>query len=216
MNRNIASQSVSQELWFAVRVKSRCEKLIANMARDKGFEEFLPLYQCRRHWSDRLKLVEVPLFPGYIFCRIKPERRLPLLTIPGVLHFVGIGKVPIPVDDAEIAAIQAALRSGLSAEPCAFLEAGQRVRLKNGPLAGLEGIIVGDSKEHRIVVSITLLKRSISVAIERHWAKPLKESGGTRAIPIRLIRASMTAPKSKVPKGSILPLPELVEPEARA
>ena len=91
------------------------------MASNKGFEEFLPVYQCRRRWSDRLKEVEFPLFPGYVFCRLNPQYRLPLLTIPGVLHFVGIGKTPVPLEDAEITAIQAAVRSGLSTEPWPFL-----------------------------------------------------------------------------------------------
>jgi transcription antitermination factor NusG len=85
--------------WFALRVKSRSEKIVSTIARNKGFEEFLPLYQSRRRWSDRFKSVDVPLFPGYVFCRVDPEFRLPLLTIPGVLSFVGIGKVPAPIDD---------------------------------------------------------------------------------------------------------------------
>jgi transcription antitermination factor NusG len=161
------------ERWFAVRVKSRCEKVVATIARNKGFEEFLPLYQSRSRWSDRLKAIELPLFPGYIFCRLDPRQRLPLLTIPGVLHFVGVGKVPTAIDDAEIAGIQTAVRSGLSTEPWPFLEVGQRVRLEDGPLAGLEGILVGASKQERIAVSVTLLKRSVAVAIERHWANPV-------------------------------------------
>ena len=165
------------ERWFALRVKSRCEKAVAMMAQNKGFEEFLPLYQSRHRWSDRLKLVELPLFPGYLFCRLDPHNRLPLLTIPGVLHFVGIGKTPVPIEDAEIAAIQAANRSGLLTEPWPYLEIGQRVRLDDGPLAGLEGILVGTSKQERIVVSVTLLKRSVAVAIERRWATPLGSSG---------------------------------------
>jgi len=161
------------ERWFALRVKSRCEKAVAMMAQNKGFEEFLPLYQSRHRWSDRLKLVELPLFPGYLFCRLDPHNRLPLLTIPGVLHFVGIGKTPVPIEDAEIAAIQTAIRSGLLTEPWPYLEVGQRVRLDDGPLAGLEGILVGTSKQQRVVVSVTLLKRSVAVAIERRWATPL-------------------------------------------
>ena len=166
------------EQWFALRVKSRCEKIVATMVANKGFEEFLPLYHCRRRWSDRVKSVDFPLFPGYVFCRLNPRQRMPLLTIPGVLHFVGIGKAPAPIEDVEIAAIQTAVRSGLSIEPWPFLEIGQRVRLEDGPLAGLEGIFIGDSKQERIVVSITLLQRSIAVAIERHWAKPVD---GTRS-----------------------------------
>src|SRR5580704_5645490 len=96
--------------WFAVRVK--------------GFEEFLPLYRDRRRWSDRFKWIELPLFPGYVFCRLDSENRLPILTIPGVLHFVGIGKTPVPIDDSEITAIQMATGSGLFAEPWPFLEVG--------------------------------------------------------------------------------------------
>ena len=167
----------ASERWFAVRVKSRAEKAVAMMARNKGFEEFLPLYASRNRWSDRTKSVEMPLFPGYVFCRLNPERRLPVLTIPGVLHFVGIGKTPFPVADAEVAAIRRAVACGLSAEPWPFLEVGQRVRLERGPLAGIEGILLEACKEQRLIVSVTLLQRSVAVAIERHWVT-LLDAGG--------------------------------------
>ena len=171
--------------WFALRVKSRCEKTVAAIAHNKGFEEFLPVYRSRRRWSDRVKSVELPLFPGYVFCQLDPQHRLPLLTIPGVLHFVGIGKTPIPIEPGEIAAIQAAVRSGLSMEPWDYLEVGQRVQIQEGPLAGVDGIFVGTSKQERIVVSVTLLKRSVAVAIERHWAIPLDGVGRPIALPVR-------------------------------
>src|SRR5690349_21112610 len=125
-----------------MRVKSRTEQLVATMAEHKGYENFLPLYPTKRRWSDRVKTVEQPLFPGYVFCRLNPQHRLPLLTIPGVMHLVGIGKVPAPIEDEEISSIQAALRSGLKIEPWPYLKVGQRVRLEQGPLAGLEGILV--------------------------------------------------------------------------
>jgi transcription antitermination factor NusG len=163
--------------WFALRVKSRSEKIVSTIARYKGFEEFLPLYHSRRRWSDRFKSVELPLFPGYVFCRANPQFRLPLLTIPGVLSFVGIGKVPAPIDQAEIAAIQRAIGAGLRAEPYPFLEVGQRVRLAEGPLAGLEGFLVEVRKQQRIAVSVSLLKRSVAVEIDRHWVRPLGPSG---------------------------------------
>jgi len=180
------------ERWFAVRVKSRCEKMVASIAQNKGFEGFLPLYHTRNRWSDRLKAIELPLFPGYVFCRLDPQHRLPLLTIPGVLHFVGIGKTPAPIEDAEIAAIQTAVQSGLTTEPWPFLEVGQKVRLEDGPLAGLGGILVGTPNGQRIVVSVTLLKRSVSVAIERHWVKPvdvterlLTRAGGSSPVSVQ-------------------------------
>jgi transcription antitermination factor NusG len=173
---NFDSTQDRGERWFALRVKSRCEKVVSMMAQHKGLEEFLPLYQSRRRWSDRVQSVELPLFPGYLFCRLNPQHRLPLLTIPGVLHFVGVGKTPIPINDTEIASLQTAVRSGALIEPWPYLEIGQRVRLDDGPLAGLEGVLVATSKQQRVVVSVTLLQRSVAVAIERHWVTPL--SGG--------------------------------------
>src|SRR5271170_5128416 len=94
--------------WFAVCVKSRSEKSVAAIARYNGFEQFLPLYRSRRRWSDRVKSVPLPLFPGYVFCRVEPVCRLQLLTIPGVQRIVGAGRTPLPVSDTEIAALQVA------------------------------------------------------------------------------------------------------------
>ncbi len=167
----------SQQHWYAVHVKSRAERVVAAITHNKGFEEFLPLCKTRRRWSDRVQTVEVPLFPGYLFCRMGTESRLPILTIPGVLGFAGVGKTPIPVNDEEIATIQTAVASGLFAEPWPFLNGGEAVRLEAGPLAGLEGIYVGCRKQHRIVVSVTLLQRSIAIEIDRNWVTPLKASG---------------------------------------
>lgn len=159
--------------WFALRVKSGLEKGIAASARGRGFEEFLPLCRSPRRWSDRIKSLEVPLFPGYVFSRLNPERRLPLLTIPGVLHVVGIGKVPVPIEDSEIQAIEAAVQSGLFTEPWPFLRIGERVLLEQGPLTGVEGILVKMQNQHRLVISITLLQRSVAVNVERDWIRPL-------------------------------------------
>jgi len=162
--------------WFALCVKARSERLVCTIIRNKGIEEFLPCYELRRRWSDRIKSVELPLFPGYVFCRLNPRLRLPLLTIPGVLHFVGIGRIPVPIDRDEIAAIQRAVQSGLAAEPWPYVEVGQKVRLEEGPLAGLEGICVGHSKQQRVVVSLTLLRRSVAVTINREWARPIERA----------------------------------------
>jgi len=163
----------NQNKWFALRVKPRFEKTVANIARNKGYEEFLPLCRSRRRWSDRFQSLELPLFPGYLFCQLNPEFRLPLLTIPGALHFIGIGRTPTPIDDDEIAALQTAMRSGLWAEPWPFLDVGQRVRLEEGPLASLEGLLIEVRKKQRLIVSVTLLKRSVAVEIERDWVRPL-------------------------------------------
>jgi transcription antitermination factor NusG len=168
--------------WFALRVKSRHEKAVALAARQKGYEEFLPLYRWRQTWSDRSKWVEMPLFPGYVFCRLDPACRLPLLTIPGVLNFVSFGKTPVSIDEAEIASVQAAVRSDLVSEPCSFLDAGKRVRLGAGPLAGTEGILIDVKERHQMVVSLTILRRSIAVNIDRQWVEPrvLQMTAGDR------------------------------------
>jgi len=171
--------------WFALRVKSRTEKVVSTIARNKGFEEFLPLYKSRRRWSDRFQSVELPLFPGYVFCRLNPEFRLPILTIPGVMGFVGIGRIPVAIDEAEISAIQSAICAGLLAEPYPFLEVGQRVRLAEGPLAGLEGLLVEVRKQQRLVVSVSMLKRSVAVEIDRNWVRPLDERGREMSVQIR-------------------------------
>ena len=161
--------------WFALRVRSHCERTVAEVIRHKGFEEFLPLCQCRHRWSDRLKSMELPLFPGYVFCRIDPKLRLTVLTIPGAVHFVGVGKTPIPIEEAEIAALRNAMRSGLATEPWAYREVGQLVRLDDGPLAGLEGLLIEVRNQYKIIVSVTLLKRSVAVGIDRRWVTPLGE-----------------------------------------
>ena len=115
--------------WYAVRVRPNYEKPVAAALRGKGFQEFLPLIRSKRQWSDRVKIMDLPLFPGYLFCRLNLEERLPLLTTPGFLYLVGVGKNPEPVDEVEIAGIQAVLRSGLTVTPWPNLVVGQRVRL---------------------------------------------------------------------------------------
>src|SRR2546430_1970418 len=166
-----SSDTVRQ--WFAIRVKSRCEKMVASIARNKGIEEFLPVYYSRRRRPDRFKTVELPLFPGYVFCRLDPQYRLPLLVSPGVLHFVGIGKVPAPIDDAEMSALQCVLRSGSKVEPWPYLQVGQRVSVEYGPLAGVEGLLIEAHKQHRVLVSVTLLRRSVAAEIERDCVRPV-------------------------------------------
>jgi transcription termination/antitermination protein NusG len=163
--------------WFALRVKPNYEKPVATALRGKGFEEFLPLFRSRRQWSDRVKTMDLPLFPGYLFCRLKLEDRMPLLTTPGFLYIVGVGRNPEPVDESEIAAIQSVLRSGVPVTPWPYLMVGQKVLLKHGPLRGLEGVLTKIANEHRMYVSVTLLKRSISVEVASEWIRPLDESG---------------------------------------
>ncbi len=159
--------------WFALQTKSRYERFVETQLRGKGYELFLPVYNCRRRWSDRVKELELPLFPGYLFCRFNPHDRFPILVTPGVIQVVGANKMPIPVEDAEIAALQAAVHSGLSTQPWPFLQAGQRVRIECGPLSGVEGILVQFKGRHRLALSVTLLNRSVAVEVDGAWIRPL-------------------------------------------
>src|SRR5262245_31321672 len=137
-----AMLSSSNLPWFALRIRSQKEKIVAAALHSKGYEQFLPLYRCRRRWSDRVKEFELPLFPGYLFCRFDPNNRLPILVTPGVMLIVGIGKMPVPVDEGELAAIQSIVTSGLNTEPWPYLQIGQEVRIERGSLEGVEGILV--------------------------------------------------------------------------
>jgi transcription antitermination factor NusG len=192
----------SSHSWFALWVKSNREKIVAEAATRKGYENFLPLYRSRRRWSDRYRDIDLPLFPGYVFCRLDVRKRLPLLTIPSVVQIVGIGKVPIPVDDDEIAAIRTLVWSGLSLQPWPLLEAGHRVRIAEGPLRNVEGIVIEIKGSYRLIVSITLLQRSVAVAINRSWVRPME--------PQRALQCARTsdAPRVRYPshldKSSLL------------
>jgi len=154
--------------WFAVTVKLNYEKAVSQCLRYKGLEDYLPLYKANRRWSDRVQSVEVPLFPGYVFCRFDAYRRLPVLTTPGVMSIVGFGGDPVPVSESEIADIKAVLASGLPAQPWPFIRVGQPVRIERGSLAGLEGILLREKDAFRVVVSVELLQRSVAVEIDRN------------------------------------------------
>ena len=113
--------------WYALQIRSRWEATAAGLLRGKGLETLLPTYSTRRKWSDRFKVVETPLFPGYVFCRFNVHNRLPVLVTPGVISVVGMGKTPIAVEDSEILSLEAAIGSGIRMEPWPYVEIGERV-----------------------------------------------------------------------------------------
>jgi transcription antitermination factor NusG len=164
--------SYSTPEWFAIRVKSNRERVTADALRGKDLEVLLP---ARR--EDRGK--ETPLFPGYLFCRFDVQRRLPVLTVPGVVHIVGLGSVPVPIDPIEIAGVRAMIQSPLQVMPFPYPPVGRKVEIQNGPLRGIEGVILAHKGEDKMVVSVTLLQRSIAVAVERHWVTAAPEIGAT-------------------------------------
>ena len=159
--------------WFAVRVRSNCERTVLGALASKGHETFLPTYRSRRRWSDRYKEIDAPLFPGYTFCRFDPARRLPVLTTPGVVSIVGTSAGPVAIDEREIDSVRAMVSSGLIVGPWPFLREGEFVAVESGPLQGVEGVITSVKDQYRLVVSISLLQRSIAVEIDRAWVRPV-------------------------------------------
>ncbi len=178
------STEPNTDSWYALRVKPNHEKPVAAALRGKGLQEFLPLLRSKRQWSDRVKMMDLPLFPGYLFCRLNLEDRMPLITTPGFLYIVGVGRNPEPVDESEILAIRSVLRSGFPVTPWPSLMVGQKVQLKHGPLRGLEGVLTKIADQHRIYVSVTLLKRSISVEVDPLWVRPIVATAGHLHDPI--------------------------------
>lgn len=182
MNSDALKPSVELEFpWFALRVRSNYERVAAIHLRDRGFEEFSPTYKTERQWSDRKKQIDAFLFPGYVFCRLNPTDRLPVLTIPGVVGLVGFGKGPTPIPQNEIESVRRMVGSGLLVAPWPFLSAGEAVLIERGPLAGVEGILKEVKKSFRLVVSVHLLQRSVSVEVDRSWVRPVSSARPARA-----------------------------------
>ena len=159
--------------WYALYVRSRHERVVEIGLRGKGYPAFSPFYRTKRKRVDRIAEVDVPLFPGYVFCNFDSGKRLPILTTPGIVGVVGPGNRPEPIEDHEIASIRTIALSGRPVQPWPFLRAGQRIRLQAGPLVGAEGIFLCVKNEYHLVVSITLLQRAVSVVIEREHVAPL-------------------------------------------
>jgi transcription antitermination factor NusG len=160
--------------WFALRVKPHAEKTVDSVLRSHGIESLLPIYADRRRWSDRIKSVDRPLFPGYLFCRPNPDTPLKIVTVPGAVGFVGFGRGPQPIPAPEINAIMRILDSGRRLRPLSLIHEGQRVSIQAGPLAGLNGRVVRIKDDQCLVVSIELLQRSVAVAIDGDSVEPCR------------------------------------------
>jgi transcription antitermination factor NusG len=165
--------------WFAILTRTGREKSAASLLENSGYECYLPVSKLVRRWSDRTKKIEVPLFPGYLFCRMNPYDRLPVLITPGVIHIVGVGKTPIAVEEDEIAAIQRVGKSSLATMPWPYLRVGHTARIEEGPLKGLMGIVVKVKSGMKLVLSVSLLQRSVAVEIDRRW---ITDTGPAEAV----------------------------------
>jgi transcription termination/antitermination protein NusG len=149
--------------WYALKVRTGSEPVAAAGLANRGYEAFLPVYTERRRYSDRLKTVERPAFPGYLFCRFDPHAKASVLSCPAVAYAVGFSGKVAPVPDDEIAGIRKALGAG--GLPAPYLQAGRRVRIERGALAGVEGVLTRVGREDRITICIHLLQRAVAVQV---------------------------------------------------
>jgi transcription antitermination factor NusG len=165
----VAVQSIrdfSHLEWFVVHTFSRHEKSVCEQLRGREIETFLPLYRSSKRWKNGQIGGQIPLFPGYLFVRIDIQNQLPVLQTSGVAKFVGFGSKPAAVPDDQIAELEAAVTKGINVSPHPFLNVGDRVRIQYGPMAGLTGILTRDKRGHRVILSVELISRSISVELD--------------------------------------------------
>ena len=183
-----SAQNHSVSAWYAVYTRHQHEKTVAQILTVKGFETFLPLYQAPRRWQDRVKLLSLPLFPCYVFLKASLDRRLDVVTVPGIYAFVLSAGRPASVSVAEIDAIRRGLESGAYVEPHPFLKTGEWVRVKSGPLEGIQGILVRKKSLYRLVLSVEMLGKAAAVEVdvaqvERLNGRPPRRQTGSYAAP---------------------------------
>jgi transcription antitermination factor NusG len=155
-----------QVRWYAAYVCSRHEKQVVSQLQERRISCFLPVYRSLRRWKDRRKELELVLFPGYVFVHLDLRDRLRVLQLPSVVRFVSFNGHPAPLPDTEIEILSKGLASGIRAEPHPYLKIGNRVRVRSGPLAGAEGILVRRKDKFRVVLSIDLIMRSVAVEVD--------------------------------------------------
>lgn len=163
--------------WYVAYTKARHEKKVSAHLQMKRVEVFLPIYKTTHRWNGRRALLQLPLFPCYVFVRISLHDRLRVLEVPGVIHLVGTGGLPTPLPDAEIEQLRNSLSCGIQAEPYPYLYSGDSVRVIDGPLVGLTGKVIRRDKETRFVLSVDLIMRSVSVNVEESQLERVYAAG---------------------------------------
>lgn len=159
--------------WYAVYTKHQHEKNVARILTMKGFETLLPVYQTAHRWKDRTKVLSLPLFPCYVFLKANLERRLDVVTTPGIFALVSNSGEPAAIPTAEIEAIRRAEESGAKMEPHPFLRCGEWVRVKCGPMSGIQGILLRKKNLYRLLLSVEMLGKAVAVEIDSFLVEPL-------------------------------------------
>jgi len=159
--------------WYAIRTRSRHEKLVHQQLGSRGVDSFLPTVDRRRRWKDRWKTVSFPLFPGYCFARFPYQDRLSVLTAVGVVQILGINGHATPVPDHEIDAVRLLVTSTLPLDPHPYLREGMEVEVVRGPLEGVRGVLVRKGSRARLVVAIHLIQQAASVELDAADVRPV-------------------------------------------
>jgi transcription antitermination factor NusG len=176
--------STAHDHWYALSVRLRREQVVASILQNKGYCVFLPTFRSNRRWSDRVKQVNRPLFPGYVFCQLAlSDSRPPIVTTPGVIGFVSNGNGPAAIPHHEIDAVKKVCASDLPLKQWQRLIPGSIVRIGYGPLTGVDGTLVQVNKRLELVVSIMLLQRAVSVRISPDWVVATQPPAVLRVTP---------------------------------
>jgi transcription antitermination factor NusG len=162
-----------EPFWYAAYTSANHEKRVGEQLSAREVEHFLPVYTSVRRWKDRRVKLELPLFPGYVFVRLALRDRLQVLQVPGVAKLVGFNGTPTPLPQEEIETLKKSLVRGVRAEPHPYLKVGRRVRVKSGPLAGMEGILGRKKNSARFVISVELIQRAMAVEIDETNLEPI-------------------------------------------
>lgn len=166
------ASDVGEPRWFAAYTSPRHEKHVSQQMQHRGIQNFLPLYKSMRRWKDRRKELELPIFPGYLFVRMTLRERLSVLQVPGVVQLVSFQGWPAPLPDAEIEMLRGQLSQSGMLQPHPFLTVGRRVRVTNGPMSGMEGILARKKEKFRVVLSLELIQRSVAVEVDMSDIEP--------------------------------------------
>jgi transcription antitermination factor NusG len=162
--------------WYVIRLRSNFERTASLSLQQKGYETYLPVFHYRsRNTAGRMKESERPVFPGYTFCRLDVRQRLPILQSPGVVSILGSPAGPIPIENHEVEDLKRMLASDLPVGTLPLLSKGQYVVVSDGPLTGIKGFIVEVKARLRIVLSISLLNRSVYAEVDHNWVQPIAE-----------------------------------------
>jgi transcription antitermination factor NusG len=170
--------------WYALYTRAQHEKVVAQALASKGFEILLPMYRAVHRWKDRTKELALPLFPGYVFIQGGLDRRLEIVSTPGLHNFVTVGGRPAPIPGVEIETVKRTVLECACVEPHPFLKSGDWVRVKHGPLEGIEGVLVRKKNQFRLVLSVKLLQQAVAVEVDASMVEraPRAEGVGPRVI----------------------------------